>query len=486
MDSKNTLTNKLSIFQGLPVFGIIFVLIACAAFYLCRAQNEQAWLAIYSYYSEHLLDQEKLIYQDFYYKRLAIEHKGEEPQLAIIKRAISQQDHQTLSHIILSDRSFRTYLAQKAPIYFSNSQKAQWSDHNKTLNTYLHSLSEYQFAIIPELFSTSPAIANLFTHIFIDTQLINFLSNIFIFLLLSTVIERFIKRALFLKLIIASSISFSSVYLVTANSFSPPLMALNGTIYLMGFIILSLFLKNHYQKGCLRSKLCLLIGLLILSSKLILDYYSEILNHDFLIALTVIGIFSLGTSWFYPQLFYPQTRTSNSKTIESEYLPKHMRHRYSEALLGLSRFNFDYSRKLLRNLRKDYPDSIHILESSYHLEKLQPEAAEFWQLAQKRIEHNLTTQNYSDMLAIFQDIQKAAPNRQLASKHISPDYYLKILVIFIYHGDIEKAEHAFMFLELAGEPTLVKDACKLLIDTFSKKQNLKKQDHYRALLDNYL
>lgn len=486
MDSKNTLISKLSIFQRLPIFGIVFVLIASAAFYLCRTQNEQAWHSINDYYSEHLLQQEKLIYQDFYYKRLAIEQKGTEAQLALIKQAISDQDHKTLSQIILSDRSFRTYLAQKAPIYFSNSKKEQWLNYNQALTTHLHTLSEYQFAIIPELFIASPAIANLFTYIFVDTQLINFLSNIFLFLLLSVVAERFIKKSLFLMMLMAASVAFSGLYLFTADSFTPPLMGLNGTIYLMGLIILSISLKIHSQRGHRRSKLYLLIGLLILSSKLTLDFYLAIFNHDFLISLTGLSISGLVASWLYPHLFYPQTRASNSNTIRSDFLPKHGRQKYSEALLGLSRFNFDYSRTLLRRLRKDYPNSLHILESNYHLEKLQPEADNFWALAQTRIEHCLTEQNYTGMLSIFQDIQKAAPNKQTAGKHISPDHYLKILVVFVHHGNIEKAEHAFMFLELAGEQTLVKDACKLLIETFSKKQDHKKQEHYRALLDNYL
>lgn len=486
MDSESTLISKLFILKRLPIFGIVFVLIASAAFYLSRTQNEQAWHSINNYYSEHLLQQEKLIYQDFYHKRLAIEQKGTEAQLAIIKQAISAQDHQALSQIILSDRSFRTYLAQKAPIYFSDSKKEQWINYNKTLTTHLHTLAEYQFAVIPELFIASPVLANLFTYIFVDTQLVNFLSNILLFLLLSVVIERFLKRSLFLMMLMAACVAFSSLYLFTADSFSPPLMGLNGAIYLMWFIILSLFLKIHYLRGSWRSRLYFFIGIFILSSKFTLDFYLNIFNHDFLISLAVISISGLVGSWFYPHLFYPQTSTSNSNAIKSEHLPKHGRQKYSEALLGLSRFNFDYSRKLLRSLRKDFPNSINILESSYHLEKLQPEADNFWPLAQARIEHCLTAQNYPGMLSIFQDIQKSAPNKQTASKHISPDHYLKILVVFVHHGDIEKAEHAFMFLELAGEQTLVKDACKLLIETFSKKNDLKKEEHYRALLDNYL
>jgi hypothetical protein len=485
MDSKETLI-KAPFFQALPIFGLIFVLIASAAFFLCRTQSEQAWQIIHNYYKAHLLEQEKQLYQDFYYKRLAIEQKGTESQLETIQRAIKRQDHQTLSQIILTDRHFRIFLSQKVPIYFSAPKTEKWLVHNKILNNHLQTLPEYQFAIIPELFIAAPSIANLLVYIFIDTQLINFLSNILLFLLLSALIERFIKKGRFFIYIMASNLVFSCFYLFIANSFSPPLMALNSTIYLMALITLSIFLKSHFQKKHIHAKLYLFLGLFIISSKLVLDIYLTIFNHDFLICLTVIGACSFSIAWFYPQLFYLKTQIPVLQNNHIKGLSKHGRQKYSEALLGLSRFNFDYSRELLRKLRKDYPDSLQILESNYHLEKLQPENNHFWPLAQSRIEYCLESQNYKNMLSIFQDIQKAAPNRQLASKHISPDHYLKMLVVFLHHGDIEKAEHAFMFLELAGDPSLVKEACKLLIDIFSKKRNLKKQEHYQALLNSYI
>lgn len=486
MDAKETLINTPSLSKKIPILGIIFVLIASAAFYLCRTQNLYAWTSIYDYYSEHLLQQEKLLYQDFYYKRLAIEQRGTQSQLDSIKQAIANQEHKALSKIILTDRSFRIFLTQKAPIYFSATQKQQWIEHNKALSLKLHTLSEYRFAIIPELFITRPAITNLFTHIFVDTNSLNFLSNIVLFLLLAIFIERLIKRRLFCTLLLVSSLAFSCLYLFIGSSFSAPLTALNGTIYLMAALCLSYFLKHHYRIKCQRSNLYLFLALSLLTSKIILDIYSNIFSDDFLISLIIICLCGVLASWFYLQFNDSDTALLNTEGNNTEHLPSHARQKYSEAFLGLSRFNFEYARTLLRRLRESYPNSLNILESSYYLEKLQPDEANFWSLAQIRIEHCLVTQDYKGMLAIFHDIQKAAPKRQSASKHISPEHYLKMLVIFIQHGDIVKAEHAFMFLELAGDPYLVKDACKLLIDIFSKKHNLKKQSHYQDLLDRYL
>ena len=61
-----------------------------------------------------------------------------------------------------------------------------------------------------------------------------------------------------------------------------------------------------------------------------------------------------------------------------------------------------------------------------------------------------------------------------------------MLVIFNEFGNIEKAEQAFMFLELSGNSEVVKEACKLLIEAFKKRKDTHKKQQYQALLDDYL
>lgn len=491
MDSKEALIRKQSIadknslIPKLPIIGIIFALMASTSFYLCHTNDEQAWQGLYAYHADHLLQEEKLIYQDFYHKRLAIEQKGSAAQLSVINNAIKQKDKQALSHIILSDRSFRIYLAQKASIHFSTEQKNLWESHNTILTKKLSELSTYRFALIPELFIESPSITNLLTYNFIDNQFVNFLSNSILLLILCCIAENFIKRNIVLGAVVISSLVYSCTYLFIADSFTPPLQAMNGIVYFFSFAIFSAFVKSEYPTKFAGSKRYLLIGLLLFCFKIALDSYFEIFSLASLISLIPLCIIALALGWFFKSFSRQNQEPLYPDRQIQKPLSNKARHQYSEALSGLSRFNFSYARQALQALRREYPDSINILESSYHLEKLQTEESNFWRLAESRIEHYLVTQNYTEMLSIFQDIQKTAPSRNLAGKHISPDHYLKILMVFVNHGDIEKAEHAFMFLELAGNRTLVKEACKLLIETFSQKQNRQKTEHYQALLESY-
>jgi hypothetical protein len=298
--------------------------------------------------------------------------------------------------------------------------------------------------------------------------------------------ETFIKRAKLLGALFISSLVYGCTYLFIADSFTAPLQASNGIVYFLGFAILSAFVKYQYPSNFAKTKCYFLIGLFLFGLKIALDSYFNLFSMDVLMSLVPISIIGLTLGWFINLLSIKNQEQPSTEANTQEFLSDKSRHQYSEALSALSRFNFNYARKVLHALKQEHPDSIRILESSYHLEKLQPEESNFWTLAESRIEHCLITQNYNKMLSIFQDIQKVAPSRDLAGKHISPDHYLKILMVFVNHGDIEKAEHAFMFLDLAGNKILVKEACILLLEAFSQKQNISKKIHYQALIDSYI
>tara|TARA_R110001592_G_scaffold319724_3_gene597477 strand:+ start:4665 stop:6152 length:1488 start_codon:yes stop_codon:yes gene_type:complete len=492
MDAKETLTikpscaGKSSLIPKIPLVGIVIALIASTAFYLSRMHDQQVWQALHGYHEENLLEKEEPLYLDFYQKRLAIEQKGSKAQVTLIKNAISRKDKKALSHIILSDRSFRTYLSQKASIYFSPKQQELWIKHNSILTAQLSRLSTYRFALIPEIFIVSPSLANLVTYNFIDNRIESFLSNILIFLLLCAIAENFIRRSVILGAFFISSITYAGTYLFIADSFTAPLQTLNGVVYFFGFAIISAFVKSQYPEKFRHSKRYFVIALLLLGFKIIVDVYFNVFSLILLIGLIPLCISGVLLGWFSSRFTLKNQDQLSTETHLQALLPKKSRHQYAEALTGLNRFNFKYARQVLQVLRTEHPDSLRILESSYHLEKLKPDEPSFWALAEARIENCLITQNYPEMLLIFQDIQKAAPSRDSASKHISTDHYLKILIVFIRHGNTEKAEHAFMFLELAGNQTLIKEACKLLIDVFSQKQDVQKKAHYLALLESYV
>ena len=137
MDSKETLDKQALAYPEplrkfrFPIVGVILTLIASMAFYACHTHDKKVWKQLYEYHSIHLLKIEKSHFQDFYSKRLLIENLGSANELASIKSAIQSNHRKQLTKLILSDRSFRIFLEQKAPIYFSPEERVYWQTHNK-------------------------------------------------------------------------------------------------------------------------------------------------------------------------------------------------------------------------------------------------------------------------------------------------------------------------------------------------------------------
>lgn len=487
MDTKETLIHTLNwhaVISKCPIVGMTLLLIASSAFYACQSHDQTIWETLFDYHSKNLLKTEAPLYQDFYKKRLLIEGTGTESTLLILQDALLTHDNKILMQHILSDRSFRIFLEGNASVYFPPKEQARWLKHNKVINQYLAQLSHYHFAILPERFSSTPKAIQLISYIFVEQHFFNFLSNALLLLLLCIYIEPYIKRIYFIGFIAGFSLIYACTYSVIGHTASAPLLGLNALVYILSCLSISVCIQQQWRTRFKHLRLQLSLALILFSSKLALDIFYVSLSQEILYLLLFFSLLSLITA----QPLYQLARDNTQNSLEPKQvitLPQDIRERYAEALKGVSRFNFNYARQQLRLLLDKAPHSPHILESSYHLEKLIPDNALFGTLVQARIERALLRQDLAAMQSIFQDIQRAVPKRSAAKAQIPPDYYLKMLVVFLTHHEFEKAEHAFMFLELAGHQHLVQEACKLLIEAFKNKKLVKKQTHYQALYQSY-
>lgn len=486
MDSEKTLIHRV------PYIAISLTLIASVIFYFTRDHDAEVWQKIDSFYVDHLLQIEQPLFLDFYQKRLNIEQTGSAARLSYLSALAAEKQTTTLSREIISDRGFGAYLDQKAPLYFSDKQFQRWRQDKNTLKSYLSQLSTSRFAIIPESFRSNPTFASLFSYPFIDIQRLNLVSNLFLFLLLCSFAEQRLNRITLSQFLAASVVVHASLYLCIANILTPPLYGLNMQVYVLFSLFFTTFIRLNFpftRTDFSSNKLfysSFIVICLLMIGKIVLDTFSGMFNAIFLVCLAGLCSGISIISWFIATRSQLKQKPPEPHTAQPASLQAELRKPYSEALNAVSKFNFNYARQQLRLLLKEAPQSTQIVESSYHLEKLVPEDPAFWQLAKTRIEASLISNNYADMLAIFQDIQTAAPSKSRATEHISPEHYLKMLVLFVKQSHLEKAEHAFMFLELNGKAALVQEACRLLIEAFAKKHNVKKQQHYQALLDHYL
>ena len=56
-----------------------------------------------------------------------------------------------------------------------------------------------------------------------------------------------------------------------------------------------------------------------------------------------------------------------------------------------------------------------------------------------------------------------------------------MMMVFVKHDDLNKAEQAFLFLETGAHTNIIKDACLLLIQEFKLRDMTAKMQQYQML-----
>lgn len=476
MDSKETLIHKL------PLTGCLICLLMSIAYVSAYLYDKPIYKNLYTYHAQHLLALETPIYEDFYSKRLVIEQQGSATKLSQFRAAIKNQSHAELSQFILSDRSFRPYLAEKSRVIFSPDEAEKWRTHSAMINTQQNQLSLYRFALLPEYFSEHPSSFKLLSYVFVDQSVLNFSLNLAILLALFILMETKTRRSRLWGCLLSVCVLHGISYLLFADSQTAPL---SGPLVWVCF--LSSLTMAWYVRYCRHSsdkRLCLYVagGLLVFIAKLCLDLYFSFIQPAQIVGLILAMASGIVLGWpCFSLLAKEPVRQEQPAPEDHPQLSDEQRQQFKEALAALTRFNFSYAREQLRAIDESALDYPALLESRYQLEKLKPEDGYFYPLAEARIRFYVQTDNYTELLNIFHDIQFYVGTRQNIKTNMCPDCFLQMMIVFIQRNNIEKAEQAFMFLELNENKAIVKDACQLLIDHFKRTRIPSKAAHYKAL-----
>lgn len=479
MDTKETLAR-------FPLTGSLLAIILGIVFVLCRTHDQAIQAPLYAYHAEHLLSIEAPLYEDFYSKRLAIEQLGSSDRLAQFRSAQQDRLKPLLSQMILSDRSFRPYLNEKSHLFFSARELENWRSHSVHLEQLIAGLSRYQLALIPEEFKASPEFSRLFSYLFIETDLLNLLSNVLCLLILFILLEpHVIRRAVWASLF-GLCLAHGGLYLVFAGPLTAPLSGANVLVYFMFSLAICRSIYGHIQTRTTQQLYLTLLISVICLLKIGLDIYFQFIfpaqSAGIILAAVMGGLLACrGAIWRMKPL-EPENRALPE--VKHSDLPMEFRVPYQEALTALTRFNFAYARSALAHLHTQVPASVQLLESRYHLEKLHPDEGQFWPLLKARLEQAAQQRDYHLLLWLFNDMQKYRETGHTIPELVGPSVYLEIQHIFLQHHNLEKAELAFKLLQVHADSATLKEACQLLIEHFANKKLLAKQAHYQTLYDN--
>ncbi len=432
------------------------------------------------YLASNLYQFELQQYKNYQQRQLNLFEIDSPEKLHRLKRLEAAQQHAKIASLILSDRAFYRYLERDGRVFMADARYKAWlSERRDVMKTY-DSLSSQRFGLIPS--SLEPA--DLITYLFIDYRPISLWLNVVLLLVLGPYIESVFGRARLLQGVFAGGLLGGLCYAFVAGIESPVLLGFDLSIAaLFGQAWAGLWgtIKSKQarntsirQLGVLLLTLAIVFGL-----KLWATWWFELLP---LKACTVglgIALIAAALTRCLGKVMEEQA-ASDERDSDAQLLQ--FRTELSQAMSSISRLDFNAARKKLKTMLQDYPHEPHVLKQLYNLEKLSPEAPLYWACAKELINFGVKYDDYELIKPIFTDIQKNAASKALAKEKLAPEDYHKMLTVFISHDDMNKAEQCFLFLELAGQTSIIKDACLLLIQEFNVRRNVEKAKQYNLLL----
>jgi|GEM_PF-2559035 len=466
-----------------PILSLLLSIIFVTCFVLSEKQDASTLQqAIEQYQQQNLLKLEQSIYIEFVERRFNIERIGSEEYLERLHRAAQDKNPDHFITMLLKDRFFYPYLFAEGRLFMSAADFNRWkAQREELINPTIGQLNEFHFALSLE----HKGISNFISYLFIESSRLWLALNILILLVCCGFLELQLGRGKILLLFFSSAFVCGIFYLLVSSKLSSAMQGLSGPLCaMMAACIVHTYYSHH--DGL---KLILSIALGLFYTSMIGCYLGALWFWERidLSGLSVFALMLVFGGGFYAVLRRLEALMNLPKSEPSagghNSVDRDLRAELALVMEAISIFNFAKAREQLKLMSEHYPDSPAVMEQRYHIEKLYPDEEDYWACVRDLVNYAIAHNDYTRMTFVFEDIQKNAPTKQRAKRSLEPEYYHKMMAVFVAHNDLNKAEKAFLFLELAGKKDIIKDACQLLIHEFKAREIRVKQQQYQMLFE---
>ena len=430
-----------------------------------------------TYMNSPLFSAEQVVYIDYRQRLVSIYQQGREEDIAAL-RALRKNDPEHFARVVLSDRSFYPYIKDKGRLYFEPRSYQDWLQLRQELrNDYEGVLLAPRLSLRPEGFHPVHLIAYPFaedrpSRLMFDLAILAAASALSLFLLGAARTTTFVLTGIVLG---------GAGYGLLADAHAPVLQGWTlAALALIGALAAHTVLIWRQGRLALTQRyvwVTLMVGSLTVILHLIFNIWFWQRPLVFLpVAFMVVVAGAVLRLW----LGEPDAQAEDD--VEEHHSAWRYRVELARALESIAQLRFDDARRMLKSMVRRYPEEIEVIRHLYLVEKLWPEEDTYWACAQELIQFAVRHNHYDMALMLFQDIQQHASTKAQARERLAPEFYHKMMMVFVHHNDLNRAEQSFLFLELAGESEIIKDACLLLKEEFKQRRDAGKMQQYDALL----
>ncbi len=430
-----------------------------------------------TYMNSPLFSAEKVMYIDYRQRLVSIYQRGYQDDVESLRR-LRQEDPTRFARVILNDRSFYPYVKARGRLYFEPKSYQDWLLLRQELSSdYQQALLAPRLSLTPESFGP----VQLLSYPFAEQSLARLMTEIMLLMGAMVVVIYLLGAGRCASVALLGIAVGGGSYGVLAGLHEPALqgwsMALLALLGASGAHAAREL--SGQQEGAVRKRGIYGLAASVLVIVLVLSLHVLLWQEP--LAFVVAGLMAVLTGgvvriWLGVPV----------PAEDAEHADKAKAWQYrvdlARAMESIAQLRFEEARRQLKAMVRRHPEEIEVIRHLYLVEKLWPQEETYWACAQELIHFAVRHNHYDLALMLFQDIQQHAATKELARQRLAPEFYHKMMMIFVHHNDLNRAEQSFLFLELAGHSEIIKDACLLLKEEFKQRRDAGKMQQYELLM----
>lgn len=437
--------------------------------------------ALKDYLAVNLDALEAPAYEEFLERQIRLHGETRHQDLEQVRELRKAGERTRLAMTLLTDRDFYEYLGDNRDLIWTVAEREHWSRYRVPIQEQqISRLSYYEMGLVP----AETSLYTLITYQFLHGGWGHLIGNMVFLFLLGFTVERALGPARYLLAYLLCGALSGVIYSLFTLGSKVPLVGASGSISgLMGMYVafygmqrIRFFYFILFYFSFFRAPALALLPVWL--GKELFHYWTDqysgvaYLAHAGGLVAGALMVYLLRRSWLQvPESFYEPEESEQDQQFSEAY---------GKALEAVARMDFGQARRQFESLYQAHPERTVLLEHLYQLAKLRPDLADYRQYAVALLHEYLRQKQPQKVVALWQEYLQLAE----AQQPLAPEEHNRVLFAALREDDLKTAEKAFERLRQTGHQELVREAGRLLVDEFSKRQMGPKAHEYQALLNS--
>lgn len=463
-----------------PWMTLLLMLLCFLVFVFYQGKDPRLIQAAFEDYLAADLDVlETPVYEEYLERQIRLYGDDRSDELTLIGELREAGDRAGPAMFMLMDQGFYEYLSENRDLIWTRAERERWTRYRVPIQERLAQLSYYELGLVPAQFD----LYTLITYQFLHGGWGHLIGNMVFLFLLGFTVERALGPGRYLMAYLLCGALSGAIYTLFTLGSKTPLVGASGSISgLMGMYVafygmqrIRFFYFILFYFSFFRAPALALLPVWL--GKELFHYWTDqysgvaYLAHAGGLVAGAVMVYLLRRSWLQvSETFYDPEEDEQDQQFARDY---------GRAMEALARMDFELARRQFEALRQANPGRLVLREHLYQLAKLRPDRPEFREQAVGLLHEYLRLQQAPKALALWQEYLGLAEK----DHPLAPEEHSRVLFAALREDDLKVAEKAFERLRQGGAPDLVREAGRLLVEEFSKRQMGPKANEYQALLN---